>query len=184
MQVICLSDQSIKNIIDSLSITEDTKRLLDLCIQSYSQSRVHFLHDLFCENSNLYQPLCSPHTYIGQVNPNQILERFQEVHKRVDKRSIYVANKLDMLCGVSWPRSTGLKITDHAYDEFHWRLEEVGGVQTALECASEIYDCIENIMAYVETVMLKETLKQDDGAFSDLFVYIQMKQNRLLLTVL
>lgn len=184
MQVICLSDQSVKTIIDQLSISEDTKRLLNRCIESYSESRLHFLHDLFCENSNLYQPLFSPHTYIGQVKPNEIVERFQEVHKRVDKRSIYVANKLDMLCGVSWPRSTGLKITDHAYDEFHWRLEEVGGVQTALERASEIYECIENIMAYVETIMLKETLKQDDGAFSDLFVYIQMKQGRLILTVL
>ena len=184
MQVIHFSDNAISSIIEKLSADESVVDLLNKCIETYSESKAKFLYDLICENVDLYQPLFDPHTYIGHVNPNEIVDQLSQLHRHIDKRNIYVVNKLDMLHGVSWQKVTGLRVSNHAYDEIHWRIEEIGGVHTAMSHAVEVYNCIECLMSYVESMMLKETLTNDDGAYSSIFFYVQMLKGRLVLTVL
>ena len=183
MQVIHLTDNNVTSIIEKLSADENVIQLLNQCIETYSESKVRFLYDLICENVDLYQPLFDPHTYIGHVNPNDIVEQLSRLHRHIDKRNIYVANKLDILHGVYWQSATGLRVNNQTYDEIHWRIEEISGIHTAMTQAAEVYACIECLMTYVESMMLKDIMINDDGAYDSVFFYVQMLKGRLVLTV-
>lgn len=185
MQVIRITNSCIKHLINSLVIEEETRLLFERCILQFSASYVNFLYDLFYGNEKLYQRLLDSETHLGMDNVEGILGRYASAFGKVNANSIYVVDKFDLLYSVSYGSvSMSGKISNHVYEDFYCRLEDITDSDTAMYHMEAVFESIDVIMSYVETLILRKCMQEDNYQSPCLSVYSTIHADSLLLAVI
>ena len=189
MQVMRLTDESIKAIINGLTIDEQTRDLLIRCIENYAPSYIHLLHALFNESSSLYQPVLSQDSYLGNQRAEDITGRFQTLYSRLlngrpmDHNTTFVADKLDVVYGISCTgQGRANKFNDQVYEDLYNTLEEVVGRDAAAAHMEGIFDAIENLMAHIEAIAMRKALRDEDSD-NNVSIHVTIHQDGLLVAV-
>lgn len=190
MQITRLTDSCIKTIVNSLAIDDRIRELLNRCIQTYALGYVHLLHSLFSESSGLYQPVLGQESYLGVQPAEEIIDKFQRTYskilngRRLDYHTTFVADKLDVIYGISCTgQGRANKFNDQVYEDLYSTLEEVTDKETAAALMEEVFDAVENLMAYVESIIMRKLLQEEQMDTSNVSVHVTIHQDSLLVAV-
>lgn len=190
MRITVLTNSCIKTIVNSLAIDDQIRELLNKCTQTYGPGYVHFLHSLFNESSGLYQPVLGQDSYLGVQPAEEIIEKFQTTYKnilngkRLDYGSTFVADKLDVIYGISCTgQGRASKFNDQVYEDLYNTLEEITDKETAAVLMEEVFDAVENLMACVESIVMRKSLQEEQMDTANVSVHVTIHQDSLLVAV-
>lgn len=171
MYLLIVSNNSIKSIIDRLTIKETTKEVLEAIILHYDYSYVNFIYTLFSVYLRAYVRLVDNIEDMSYSEIREIIDKFNAELPRVNPDNILLVDRYDILFTLSpmlFLESD--KFTSFIYEYIYNRIEHLIDVnyfkedmsEEAIDYMEDILEAIEEIMASIEHTIIRHVNKDDE----------------------
>ena len=185
MRLFKVTNSSIKNIINSLTIKDEVKNILNKVIFNYESSYVDFMYMLFSFYLTSYVRLNSSECSLSELEKNNIISTFKKSLYAVNYNNILIADKFDVLYGMaSGNINDYVKYTTFLYEEIYNRMETTSGVTDTHEYMEDVFESIEHIISQIEASFVPLYKEDEDITSLSIFrLYIEVNDDNLFLCV-
>ena len=175
MQMITITDSHIKNIVNSLTIQDDCKNILNRMILEYDTSYVSFLYSLFRIYTNLYLPVTSGEVWLDQSDMNYLRRKTNTRLPQCNLEDIVTCDRYDLIYNLtSRARPLSGRVNSCMYDDVYSRIAEMVGDEKAHWYMEEVFESIEFIMTSIESVLFRLSSNQPEETTPthNVFIYV------------
>lgn len=184
MYLLTVSNHHIKNILNTLTLTDDSRRILEQAILRFDPTYVGFLYDLFCVYSNLYFSVASGGVWLDQQDMQRLREHSALQLLNMNFEDILTCDKYDLLYSLSaGEKPLASKFSISLYEDMYERLAELVGDDSAHWYMEDVFDAIEVLMGVIESAFFRFTYRGDEDNNTNLFVYPYFHGSDLALVV-
>jgi hypothetical protein len=75
------------------------------------------------------------------------------------------------------------KFNDQVYEDLYNTLEDITDKETAAVLMEEVFDAVENLMACVESIVMRKSLQEEQMDTTNVSVHVTIHQDSLLVAV-
>ena len=173
--MITITDNHIKNIINSLTIQDDAKNILNRMILEYDISYVSFLYSLFRVYTNLYLSVTSGDVWLDQSDLNYLKAKTNTRLPQCNLEDVITCDRYDLIYNLtSRDRPLSGRFNSCMYDDVYSRIAEMVGDVKAHWYMEEVFESIEFIMTSIESVLFRLSSNQpeDPTRNPNVFIYV------------
>lgn len=185
MYLISITNNVIHDLIESLTLNETSKNVLKHVILRYDHSYINFVYCLFSVYLKPYVRLNSDECHLCSHERLEVLQTFNERLPRVNYDNIFIADKFDVLFGVSpYTHVDSSKFSTYLYEDMYNRIENITGVEIATEYMEDVFESIEYIVSHLESSIVRLVNKEDEESTFTLFrLHLDILDNHLFMAV-
>lgn len=180
MKTIYIPEAYLRTIFNSLTLRDDTRSVLNTIITRYDHDYTKFMYGIFSAYSKVYINLIDEHCELSRQEVRQTLDKLTSLRREINPRNIFVADKFDLLYGVSCTGDLrNVKFKDYMYEDMFSRLENLLGAHNANEYMEDIFEAIEHVAGMIEGSLISVAQSIDEEAPNIVF-YIDIVNSGLL----
>ena len=172
MRVLVLNNKSIKDIIDSLTIDEKIRNILNQVILSYDHNYVNCICTIFEMFTTYYYRLDDENIDLTYEEIRDIKNNFNSIKNSIYENNIIISNLFDILYTLQ--NNDRTKFKDYFYEEFYIRLENLLGVNVAHEYMEVIFENMEIIFSTVEGSIINSYISEEHILHDNIAIYIEI----------
>lgn len=180
MQILRLSEYSIKNIINNIIMSDKCKKTFIELINTSNINLASFVYNLISIYGNIYNS-------IRDENSNFSENEVREIESKFDNKinnEIFAIDKYDFIyssAGVGFNESS--RFNNFLYEDVYNKLEIMYTKEIASEIYEEIFDSIDTFVAQIETFIINIALNKEDDLFGCIFIKLEVVDKSLLIYV-
>lgn len=180
MNIFVLDDHVIKNIINSLAVEDNVRKIIENIILKYDHNFINFIYNIFSTYTTYYIQVLSKNSQLSTEEINVILQNLKKINPFIKKSDVFITDIYDILCiNTSFDK---LRFNHYFYEDIYNRLETLLGTTNATKYAEEIFDTIEIILLIIEKNIVFNIIKQADLE-SIIILYLELTPQRLIIFV-
>jgi len=185
LKIISISNASIKDIIDSICVTDKIKNILNSLILRGDYSHINFIYSLFSIYANSY-------TCLKDLNLSEMID----IGKNIDcidkvcrgkpnylQEHILIGSYYDVLFNKTTTESLS-KFNGYFYDDLYERLHLCMGQEEVYDNMDDVFTAVEILFDSIECNVLHFLLKEEESADSSseyFALYFEIVQDKLYL---
>lgn len=184
MKTIFIPENHLSAIFNSLTLKDDSRAVLHNVVVRFDHSYTNFMYSIFSAYSNVYVSLMDEHCELSREEIRDAFNKLVVLRREIKPGNIFVADKLDLLYGVSCTGDTrNTKFKDFMYEDMCSRLENLLGVQKALDYMEDTFEAIEYVTGMIEGNLMAVAQSTDDEDGNMLF-YLDIVPEGLLFIII
>jgi hypothetical protein len=184
MKTIYIPEHHLRQTFHALTITDEAKVVLNNIITRFDQGYARFMHGIFSAYSKVHVSLMDEHCEASVEETRALLEKFLTLRREINPVNIFIADKFDLLYGVSCTGDTrNVKFKDFMYEDIYNRLENLYGADKASEHMEDIFESIEFVTGLIEgsLIALSQNANEDQG---NITFYVDIHHEGLLFIII
>lgn len=184
MKTIFMPEGNLRQLFSNLNISEDVYSVIHNVIVRYDHDYAKFFYSIFSAYNKVCVSLLDEHCEVSREESRTAMERLMVLRREINPANIFVADKFDLLYGVSCTGDLrNVKFKDFMYEDMYSRLENLYGVQKAPELMEEVFESIEFVTGVLEgnLIAISQTLDETQG---NLVFYLDVYQEGLLFIII
>ena len=180
MKTIYIPENCLRTIFNSLTLRDDTRAVLNTIITRYDHDYTKFMYGIFSAYSKVYISLIDEHCELSRHEARQAMEKLSTLRREINPINIFVADKFDLLYGVSCTGDLrNVKFKDFMYEDMYSRLENILGAYNANDYMEDIFESIEHVAGMIEGNLIAIAQSIDEEAPNVMF-YLDIVNSGLL----
>lgn len=184
MKTIFMPEHQLRHLFSSLNLSEDSHAVLNNIILRYDHDYAKFIYGVFSAYNKVCISLMDEHCEVSRDEVRNSIQRLTALRREINPASIFVADKFDLLYGVSCTGDTrNEKFKDFMYEDMYSRLENLYGVQAAPQFMEDVFESIEFVIGHIEGNLIGISQSLDDS-HGNLTFYLDVYHEGLLFIII
>lgn len=166
MKTIYIPENHLRSIFNTLTLTDDSHAVLNNVITRFDHDYSKFMYGIFSAYNRVCISMMDEHCEMSRDELRGAMEKLIRVRQHINPANIFVADKLDLLYGVSCTGDVrNVKFKDFMYEDIYSRLENLVGIHRASQYMEDIFEAIEFVTGMIEgnLIAISNTSGEEDG---------------------
>ncbi|NTW91180.1 MAG: aminoacyl-histidine dipeptidase [Erysipelotrichaceae bacterium] len=180
MKLFIINDRDIKNILDSLTVEDTVRNIIESIILRFDYNFTNFIYSVFSVYTTYYAQLTDENSHLNYNEAQNIFNTLTDFNISVDRSNVFVADIFDIMYITSAYDRTRFK--SYFYEDTYNRLENLLGVDNATTHMEEIFEALETIFSAVEENLVFKIIEADNPNPNVIF-YLELTPHGLMVYV-
>lgn len=184
MKTIYIPEGHLRSIFNSLALNDHTRAVLNNIIVRFDHDYAKFMYGIFSAYSKTYVSLMDEQCELSREEARVAMEKLIILRREINPANIFIADKLDLLYGVSCTGDMrNVKFKDFMYEDIYSRLENLLGVKHAQDCMEDIFEAIEFVTGIIEgnLISIAQSMDEEQG---NITFYLDIVHEGLLFIII